>query len=62
MFLLWITTGETYEKVVVEKWIANLEKMNAKLISPVTGEQLDHPFLTPNFSIKTLITAFLDKS
>ena len=54
--------GETYEKSVIEKWIANLTKMNAKLISPVTGEEMSHPHLIPNFSIKLLITSFQETS
>ena len=54
--------GETYEKTVIEQWMANHNKMKKKLISPVTGEEMLHPHLTPNFSIKTLITAFRDST
>ena len=54
--------GATYEKAVIEKWIANLQKMNAKLISPTTGEEMSHPHLVPNFSIKLLITSFHETS
>ena len=55
------TDGTTYEKVVIEKWIANLEKMNAKLVSPVTGEEISN-LLVPNFSIKLLISSYQETS
>ena len=54
--------GETYEKTVIEEWIQEHTKMKKKLISPVTGEEMPHPFLTPNFSIKTLIVAFREST
>ena len=54
--------GETYEKTVIEEWIQEHTKMKKKLISPVTGEEMQHPFLTPNFSIKTLIVAFREST
>ena len=54
--------GETYEKMAIEQWIADHNNMKKKLLSPVTGKEMPHPFLTPNFSIKTLIVAFRESN
>ena len=43
---------------MIEAWIANLTKTNAKLVSPVTGEEMSHPHLIPNINLKTLIASF----
>jgi len=47
---------------VIEAWIANLAKKGAKLTSPVTGEEISHPHLTPNINLKTLIASFRETS
>lgn len=50
-----IESGNTYEREAILKW---LEKNNT---DPLTNEILKHKFVTPNRTVKKMITSFLDK-
>ena len=43
--------GHTYERASIEAWLRDHD------VSPLTGETLQHKFLTPNLALKRLIAA-----
>ena len=44
--------GHSYERSGIQRWFAE-----GKRSSPMTGLQLDHLFLTPNYNLKSQICA-----
>lgn len=49
-----VATGHTYDRVCIEKWLAQGHKT-----CPVTGMRLRHMELTPNYALRTAIQVSL---
>ena len=41
--------GHAYERTAIERWLAT------KSTSPMTGGELEHPYLTPNHMLRRMI-------
>ena len=41
--------GQSYERTAIERWLAT------KSTSPLTGGELEHPYLTPNHMLRRMI-------
>eukprot|EP01028_Stygiella_incarcerata_P014414 TRINITY_DN954_c1_g1_i1.p1 TRINITY_DN954_c1_g1~~TRINITY_DN954_c1_g1_i1.p1 ORF type:complete len:632 (+),score=154.74 TRINITY_DN954_c1_g1_i1:87-1982(+) len=47
--------GHTYSRASIMRWLKENDR------SPMTGEQLPHSFLTPNFTLRSMIVEFREK-
>ena len=52
--------GETYERTAIEAYFQHCRDSNQSLVSPITGQDLLHTFLSPNIAIRILIDAWRD--
>jgi hypothetical protein len=48
--------GHTYGRASIMRWLQENDR------SPMTGEQLPHSFLTPNFTLRSMIVEFREKN
>lgn len=48
--------GQTYDRMYIQQWLSR-----GKRISPLSGAQLPHTALTPNYSIKSAIKDWQQK-
>jgi len=50
--------GHTYDGKAIAKWLSESPGRDTGTNSPMTGAPLEHPFLTPNFAVRKLITLY----
>ena len=50
--------GETYERTAIEAYFQKCRDTGRDLVSPITGEDLLHTFLSPNLAIRILIDSW----
>lgn len=52
-----IASGQTYERICIEKWFGN-----GQTTCPKTRQQLTHLCLTPNYSVKGLVASWCEQN